>query len=210
MEGVTFEIGTRGSFANAGDHSFTWDLVGYYTDLSDEILSIDNPNPFASSASLAVNVDSTIHAGIEFGGTHRLRIDDANEINTLLSYTYNYFRFDDDENHGNNELPAVPEHVLRFEIIYRHMSGIFFGPTFDIVSSRYADFENTYEIDGYSLVGLRGGYEQDSWSTYVEVRNLFDEDYIAGHSIHGEVESDDEVLGPGDAISVFAGAKVTF
>ena len=42
-------------------------------------------------------------------------------------------------------------------MLYRHASGFYAGPTFDFIGRRYADFANSYSVDGYELMGLRAG-----------------------------------------------------
>ena len=41
--------------------------------------------------------------------------------------------------------------------MYRHAGGFFAGPTFDLVGRRYADFENTWSVGTYGLLGRAWG-----------------------------------------------------
>jgi hypothetical protein len=79
----------------------------------------------------------------------------------------------------------------------RNDNGFYFGPTIEFVGDRYADFENSYRIDAYSLVGLRGGWSNDRWSVYADVVNILDKDYAANQSVRNAASVDDAILNPG-------------
>ncbi|XOT98319.1 hypothetical protein ACMTAU_11870, partial [Alcaligenes pakistanensis] len=36
------------------------------------------------------------------------------------AYTYSNFKFDNDQDWNNNQMPGVPKHYLRAEILYKH------------------------------------------------------------------------------------------
>ena len=166
MHGVVYEVGVRGSTAPADASSrFHWDVALYSARIRDEILSVDDPA--APGTSLSTNVDRTTHAGVEalVGGSFPLG-DGSQRIEPLLSATYNAFSFDDDPLYGNNDLPAAPRYALRGEVLYRNDGGVFFGPTFDWIGSRYADFSNPYRVGSYGLFGLRAGIERNRWTLF--------------------------------------------
>ena len=208
MSGLTVEAGTRGDIMSESGSDFSWNINAYYSWIRDEILSLENPN--RPGTSIAENADKTIHAGIEAALSGSFELSESQRIEPVIAATWNYFRFDGDVNHGNNKLPGVPDAVLRMEALYRHRAGWFVGPTLDVSSGRYADDENTYKIDSYALVGLRGGLTQGRWSAFVEVRNLFDTDYIASSSLRDKAAEDAAILNPGEPLSVYAGIKATF
>lgn len=210
MHGTVFEIGTRGQQALAGEHQWHWDVTAYYAEIRDEILSVDDPE--APGTSLATNVDDTVHAGIEavLGATFLLSDNAVHQLAPLISLTYNDFEFDGDAIYGDNKLPAAPGHAIRGEIIYRHQSGFYAGPTFDIVDERFADFANNYEIDAYNLVGFRTGWTDDQWRVFVEGRNLLDKEFVANHGVRDVADVDAEILNPGEPRSVYVGVQVRF
>ena len=91
------------------------------------------------------------------------------------------------------------------------MPAVFYvGPTFDLVGRRYADFANTYQVDSYGLLGLRGGYAGKTWELFGEVRNLLDEDYIATVSVLNVASPDARVLYPGAPVSAYVGLRMQF
>ncbi|MEP6907506.1 MAG: TonB-dependent receptor [Pseudoxanthomonas sp.] len=210
MHGTVVEVGLRGATAAAMDAiRWHWDVSLYYAQIRDEILSVDDPD--APGTSLSTNVDRTTHAGVEalvgasfpFGnGTHR--------IEPLLSATYNAFSFDRDPVYGDNDLPAAPDYAIRGEVMYRHQSGFFAGPTFDVIGARYADFSNTYRVGSYHLLGLRAGLQRDQWELFGEVRNLLDKDYVGAMSVRDRAFEQDAVLQPGSPRSVYVGIRYQF
>lgn len=210
MRGTVYEIGLRGATVRAADApSWHWDASLYYAQIRDEILSVDDPS--APGTSLSANIDRTVHAGVEAligasfpfgGGAHR--------IEPLVSASYNDFSFDSDPVYGDNTLPAAPDYAVRGEVMYRHRSGVFAGPTFDLIGSRYADFGNTYRIGSYHLIGLRAGIDRDRWSVFAELRNLEDENYVGALSVRDVAGADDAILQPGAPRSVYAGLRLRF
>jgi iron complex outermembrane receptor protein len=209
MHGAVYEIGTRGQTTLAGGSSLRWEAAAYYAQIRDEILSVDSP--FGPGESLTTNVDETIHAGFELligasfalgGGEHR--------IEPLLSFTWNEFSFDSDSVYGDNPLPAAPDYVMRGELLYRHPSGVYLGPTFDFVGERFADFSNTYSVDSHQLLGLRAGFSSARWELFAELRNLLDENYVATLGVLPTAAPDARVLYPGAPRSAYAGVRVTF
>jgi iron complex outermembrane receptor protein len=206
MQGTVVELGLRGGPGTGANGSFDWDVSLYRAEIDDEILSVDDP--LAPGTSLATNIERTIHAGVEamFHSTHR--VGDG-RLEPLLTVTVNDFAFDGDAIYGDNQLPAAPDWFARGEIIYRSSGGYFVGPTFDRVGERWADFANTYRVDAYTLLGLRGGFTRGKWRAWVDVHNLTDEDYVAYHYVRDHALPDDAILFPGEPLSVYVGFEVS-
>jgi iron complex outermembrane receptor protein len=210
MTGSVVEIGTRGgSDFGTGDY-WGWDVSLYYAAIRDEILSVEDPA--APGTSLATNRDKTVHTGLEASLNLSLGLDN-NGVHTLeprVSLTVNRFNFDGDAVYGDNQLPAAPDYALRGEMMYRNAAGWFVGPTLEWVGARYADFANTYTVDSYHLLGLRGGWSSDDWDIYADLGNLSDENYVANHSVRNVAGVDDAILNPGAPRSVFIGVQHRF
>jgi iron complex outermembrane receptor protein len=209
MSGSVVEIGWRSRSRRATGTSWTWDINAYYARIRDEILSLDDPN--APGNSLVTNIDKTVHAGVEAlvgasfelgGGAHRL--------DPRVSITLNQFDFDGDPVYGDNDLPAAPSYVVRGEALYRHAKGFYVGPTFDFLGKRFVDFANTYTVDAYALMGLRGGISGRQWEVFGEVRNLFDEEYITGVNVFNAAAPDAQALYPGSPLSFYVGTRFSF
>lgn len=207
MEGEVFEVGTRGH-QPLGSHSrWGWDLSAYYAQLNNEILSVEDPG--AAGTFLTSNADETIHAGIEalLSADIALTEDRFHRLTPLVSLSWNRFRFDDDDALGDNTLPAAPRFVMKGEMLYRYKNGFYFGPTVDYVSERYADFVNSYKVGSYTLFGLKSGWSNKHVKVFAEVRNLFERDYIASHSVRAVAAESDAVLNPGAPLSAYVGIE---
>lgn len=210
MRGSVLEIGSRGRHDFAADSHWHWDVSLYYARIRDEILSRDDPA--APGTSLSANIDRTVHAGVEalIGASFSLGDSGQHRIEPLLSLTFNEFEFDDDPVYGSNRLPAAPKRALRGELLYRHSSGFYAGPTFDAVTKRHADFSNTYTVEGYTLLGFRAGLQRDQWQIFLDLKNLQDRNYIATHSVRDLAAADAAILSPGEPRSVYVGAQLRF
>lgn len=208
MRGGVFEIGTRGNQALGNAGEWHWDVALYYAQLKDEILSRDDPN--VPGTSLSTNVDDTIHGGLEALVGASFTLGNGDSIEPLINLTVNEFSFDNDSVYGNNELPAAPGYAIKGEILYRSATGFFAGPTFDIVDERYADFENTYTVDSYELLGFRTGFSRGTWELWGEIRNLTDENYVSLFSVKDVAAQDAAILTPGEPRSVYAGVRFQF
>jgi iron complex outermembrane receptor protein len=209
MRGVVAEIGARGS-STFDRHRMHWDVALYYGRLDGEILSVDDPA--APGTSLSTNVGRTIHAGVEALIGASLAVDGVgtHRLEPLVSVTLNDFKFDGDATYNNNRLPAAPRYAVRGELLYRHASGFFFGPTFDLIGERYADFSNTYTVDAYALWGLRAGYTAQSWEVYGELRNGGDKKYVSYFSVRDKAAANAAILTPGEPRALYVGARLRF
>jgi iron complex outermembrane receptor protein len=203
---TTYELGTRGRRGG-----IAWDLSLYRAEISDELQCLTT-GPF--SACSVINVDRTVHQGIEAGLDADLPVSALSPGDSLAvtaAYTYNDFFFDDDPIYGDNRLPGVPEHLLRAEILYRHPAGFYAGPNLDwSPQSYFADNANSLTVDSYALLNLRAGYERDRWSFYVEGRNLTDKHYVSTVAVAGVATPDSELFNPGTGRSVHAGVRARF
>ena len=127
QKATTFELGMRGMLAN-----LKIDLAAYYSRVQDEILSQEDPSlPSGSNETVFSNANTTEHSGIELGMQGKL----VPYLKVAMAYTYNNFKFDDDDLFGNNELPGIPHHILRAEVMVETQSGFYIGPTLDYSSA---------------------------------------------------------------------------
>lgn len=204
---TTYEIGTRG---NRPD--LRWELVGYRTEIRDELLCLYS----AFGNCNVTNADRTVHQGIEAGlGAAVFRNllvagDRPDKIWLNLAYTYNDFRFDNDAAFGNNLLPGAPRHYLRAELLYRHPLGFYIGPNVEWVpQAYYVDSANTLATQAYAIYGLKVGFDNGGpWSGYVEARNLANTAYIASASIIDRATAASPLFEPGSGRAVYAGLKL--
>ncbi|MET0262834.1 MAG: TonB-dependent receptor [Rariglobus sp.] len=183
---TTVEIGGR------GEHGiFEWNVALYRAWVRDELLTV-LLNPLDPTSQATSNASPTIHQGIEAGLNTTLwesaLLDSANpksrtdRIVFRQAYTFNDFRYEDDDVFGKNDLAGVPRHLYQAEIAYEHASG--FYVSFDAESSltRYAaDFANDIYAKSYVIFGAKIGYVQPEkgWEVFFEVRNISDERYAS-------------------------------
>lgn len=208
QESTTFEIGTRGSLPG-----FKWDLSIYRAILDNEFLCLSTG---ALGTCTQVNVDESIHQGIEVGGSLRIvsgLIETAgttDEVWLNAAYTFSDFRFDSDPVFGNNQLPGAPRHFLRAELLYKHPSGIHFGPNVEWVPEAYfVDSANTLKTNSYALLGAKLGFDNGGpISAYLEVRNLTDKAYIASANIATIADANSPLFEPGNGRAVYGGIQV--
>jgi iron complex outermembrane receptor protein len=208
MTGTVAEIGWRSTASPSQGIRWTWDIAAYYARISNEILSLDDPN--APGNSLVTNIDKTTHTGVEAFVGGSVAVSGAHRIEPQVSVTLNQFHFDDDPVYGTNRLPAAPPYAARGEVLYKHTGGFYAGPTFDFVGKRYVDFANSYTVDRYGLMGLRAGFSGRRWEVFGEVRNIFDTDYIATVSVLNVAPADARVLNPGAPVSAYTGLRYSF
>lgn len=199
---TTFEIGSRGNLTD----ELRYELAVYYADLNDEILFQEDPTlPSGSGEAVTLNADDSIHKGVEFGINGVV----LPNFNLAAQYTYTKLEFDNDDIFGNNDIPGIPDHTFRAELIYRHPSGFYAGPTVEYSSDWYVDFENTTSTDAYTIWGAKAGYDiNDRARLFVEAVNLEDDDYVSNTAITALADENTAVFNPGLERSIFAGLEI--
>ncbi|ARP98901.1 TonB-dependent receptor family protein [Pseudorhodoplanes sinuspersici] len=205
---TTYEIGTRGRRPYV-----TWDIALYRAEIQNELLCFSNQA--ATGSCDVLNAGRTVHQGLEVGfGAALVKSmfvmgDNPDTLWAHVAYTWNDFFYDNDPTWGDNALPGAPPHYLRAELVYKHPSGIFFGPNIEWVpQGYYVDAANTLTTDPYALWGLRAGYDKgERLSFYVEGRNLSNKAYIASASTARVANLSSALFEPGTGRAVYAGLK---
>jgi iron complex outermembrane recepter protein len=211
---TTYEIGTRGQMPG-----LRWDVAVYRSNLDNEFQCRVNTGPggviIADGTCNQINLDKSIHQGVEAGASAQLLSGlfetgaRADEIWLNAAYTFSDFRFDNDPVFGDNELPGAPRHYLRAELLYKHPTGVYFGPNIEWVPQDFfVDSANTTTVPSYALLGLRGGFDNGGpWSAYVDVRNVTDETYIASASVATRASETSALFEPGFGRAVYGGIQ---
>ncbi len=177
------------------------DLAAYYSDVHDELLSLNTP---AGQPLGTVNADKTIHRGIELGGAYTL-----GEFVLSGQYLLNDFYFDNDPLYGNNQLPGIPSQFIKGELLWQN-NGWYAGPTAEWVPVHYnVDMAQTLYADSYAIWGLKAGYREATGLDYfIEGRNLSDKTYAATTGVIADANGQDSAqFMPGDGRSVFVGVE---
>lgn len=206
----TAELGTRGEHGR-----FNWDVTGYYSLIKNELLTLSLPG--GAGASSTINAENTLHAGVELGTGVRIWEGistgdsgaDADAITARVAYQWNNFRYREDGTFGNNTLPGVPEHFAKFEVMYTHPCGFYFGPNAEWSAVKTPiDHANSFYADPYALVGLKGGWKNEKWGVFVEARNLTDKIYATSTGvILNAAGADAAQFLPGDGRAFYAGLE---
>ncbi len=202
---TTYEIGTRGRRPD-----LTWDISLYRADIRNELQCLTSPS--TPGACTIRNADRTVHQGVEAGlGVAFLKSIFAQEDRFWfnVAYTYSDFRFDGDVTWGNNQLPAVPAHWVRAEVLYKHANGFYAGPNVEwMPQAFFADNANTLTVDPYALLNFKLGYDRGTgWSGYIEARNLLDKRYISTAIAVETATAASALFNPGMGRAVYAGLR---
>lgn len=207
----TVEVGTRGESAR-----IAWEFVYYYAWVKDELLGYD-----VAGVPRTTNADDTVHEGIEAAldvavieGLLAEKEDGKRPDRILLRqvYLWNNFQFDDDGSWGDNELPGIPEHFYRAELMYEHPCGFYIGPNMEWSPWSYpVDMESNLTADDHVIMGARAGYQHPiGLRVYVEGRNLLNEEYAATTGVITSLATagvSPAQFFPGDGRSFYAGVE---
>ncbi|MEM0981576.1 MAG: TonB-dependent receptor [Cyanobacteria bacterium P01_H01_bin.58] len=104
--------------------------------------------------------------------------------NLVANYAYIDARITEDDQgllEGNRRF-SVPNHNFNlwtsYDIQNGPLEGLGFGLGFNFVGERFGDNANSYELDNYFLTNAAISYQHDNWRAGLNIRNLFDVDYI--------------------------------
>ena len=197
QSGRTFEVGSRGFLP-----AVQWDFAYYYSDLKNELLSLNSPTgqPLGT-----VNAPDTTHQGIELG-----LVVTVGKVQSRTSYLWNDFRFRNNASFGDNRLPGIPPQFLRTELMYLPAPDWYVGPTLEWSLQRYpVDMANTLYVDGYAIWGLKAGRQvAKGFGFFVEGRNLSNTKYTATSGVIANANGlDSAQFWPGDGRAVYAGVE---
>ena len=130
-----------------------------------------------------------------------------------LDWTWTNARFSDDATFGDNRLPILAEHIIEANLGYSAQSGFYGGVFATIVpQGGFADYANTLRSDGYATLGARVGYQGETFTLFLEGRNLTDERYAATvitaqNNLGG---FDNAAFAPGEGAAVTIGIEGRF
>ena len=88
----------------------------------------------------------------------------------------------DNDGLAGNRLFGVPEHNVNlwttYEIQQGNLAGLGFGLGFNYLSDRFGDNANSFVLEDYFLTNAAVSYQRNNWRAAINIRNLFDVDYI--------------------------------
>lgn len=230
--GRTIEAGIRGR-AETAVASFAWHAGGYRTDLDDDIQFVASPT---AGRGFFANVGKTRRQGFELGvsgnsdwfeayaeyawtdATYRTSFDLAAAANPA---------FDDEDDimmvEPGDRRPGIPEHSVKAGFDWFFADALIIGADAIYSSGRYlvGDEANlNSKTDDYVVANAHAKWRVNpGLDLFVEVENLFDEDYetfgafspVEEVPILGVGElSDPRSLGPGPPRTAFVGLRLRF
>ncbi len=211
-----FEVGTRGTWGPR----LSWDVAVYDIELWDEIQNV-NVQPFPGAPFTIPrfrNIDRSRHTGAEVG-LDVLLVDNVaqrlglgtigDSLRARAAYTWSHFKFVDDANFGDNDLPGAPRHYLRAELRYDHHSGVWLAPGVEVVPTGYhVNSENVSRdrTEAYTLFNVRAGYDYKPWKlgVFFEARNLTDTTYASSVVVDA---ANKRFYEPGDGRAFYGGLE---
>ncbi|NEQ83443.1 MAG: TonB-dependent siderophore receptor, partial [Moorea sp. SIO2I5] len=201
--GEQFEIGAR---AELLEGRLTTNLA-LFNITKQNVAAPDPNNPMMFS----VAVGEQRSRGIE--------LDIAGEIlpgwNIIANYAYTDTEITEDNNNAQgisnegNRLFGVPENNLNlwttYDIQAGALEGLGFGIGFNYVSDRFGDNANSFELDSYFLTNAAISYKRDNWRARLNIRNLFDINYIEGSQ-----NSRIFFISPGEGFTIIGSFSIEF
>ena len=160
VKGLEFEITAAPTDSLSLTASYTYNDATYskFTDISNSVISI--------SRAALVRPDACKVVQVMVGTTMQNRCE--------ISYS-------------GNRLEGAPKHslVLGGELRGGFANGMDWFVDADVryQSSRFTSFENTLEMDAYTLADLRLGVRRDKWSVTAFVNNVFDDDTMKASAV---------------------------
>ncbi|MEM1256787.1 MAG: TonB-dependent siderophore receptor [Cyanobacteria bacterium P01_H01_bin.21] len=186
-EGEQFEVGVKAELLE--------DLLSInlaYFDITLQNVQTVDPN----------NLFSSVATGEE--RSQGVELDVIGKIlpgwNLVANYAYIDARIIEDNTglEGNRRF-NVPNHNFNvwttYDIQDGPLTGLGFGLGFNFVDERFGDNANSYELDSYFLTNAAMSYRRDNWRAGLNIRNLFDVDYIEST--------------PGNRLAVYPGEEFT-
>jgi iron complex outermembrane receptor protein len=163
QKGLSIEIGAE---LNRGNSRYRGTL--YQIDLDDEIA-------FDSSGFSNLNLDETKRKGIILEVSNQW----SEQFDSRISLTSLDAEISDGSFKGNN-LPLVPDQILRVDGSYQYNSATQIGVEYIAVSDQTlgGDFSNQLEkLSSYEVINSHISYQQKNWSLGFRINNLLDKKY---------------------------------
>lgn len=193
--GTQYEVGVRGELLEG---RLTTNLAAYY---------LTKTNVAATDLD---NEDFSIATGEQ--RSQGIELDVIGEIlpgwNIIASYAYTDAEVTEDEGSPleGNRLAGVPEHATSlwstYEIQKGDLQGLGFGLGLFFVGDR-RDFDNSFSVPSYLRTDASLFYRRDNWRAGINVRNLFDIDYIEAVDTRSRIT-------PGAPFTIIGSVSVEF
>lgn len=168
---TNLEVGLRGTLSDRS----RYEVALFTIDVEDELI----PFEVVPGRNAFENAGESKRDGLEFS----FIFNPTDRLSGTVSYTYSDFKFTNFGTFSGNVIPGTAENVVFGELAYTHPGGWFIAGETIYVDEQFGDNANTTVIDGYTVAGMRFGYDLDlgefQLSPFLGVNNLFDEEYTA-------------------------------
>jgi iron complex outermembrane receptor protein len=168
---TNLEVGLRGSLSESN----RYEVALFTIDVEDELI----PFEVVPGRNAFENAGESKRDGLEFS----FIFNPTDRLSGTVSYTYSDFKFTNFGTFSGNVIPGTAENVVFGELAYTHPGGWFIAGETIYVDEQFGDNANTTVIDGYTVAGMRFGYDLDlgefQLAPFLGVNNLFDEEYTA-------------------------------
>lgn len=201
---VSYEAGLKGIIS---DGLAGYQLGVYRADVDDALI------PFTAGERVYYrNAGSAVHQGVELGVT----VSPVDRMNVDVAYTYTDARFADYTVDGvsleDNRIPGVSPHRLDASVTLQAPYGLFLTADARYTDDMPVDDANTTNAPAYTLVDLRTGFDEVSFSNFtiepfIGLTNVFDEEYITSPAVN---HASGRYFEPGPGRSFYAGGQVRF
>lgn len=194
--GTQYEVGVRGEFLEG---RLVANLAAF--ELTKSNIATRDPN----NRRFSVPVGEVRSRGIELDVTGEL----APGWNVIASYA----NIDAEITKDNlltvgNRLTNVPRNSgslwSTYEIQSGNLQGLGFGAGLFFVGDRAGDLDATFELPGYVRTDAVVFYRRDNWRAAINVKNLFDINYVENS------EGFREYVNPGDPLTIIGSLSVSF
>ena len=180
------------------DNSATLNANVFYTDWKDQQVSVEGDLGRFDTTIVNAGKSHLYGAEVEAGFTL------TNELSLNAGVGYTKTKFDDfvsgDEDHSGDEFPYAREWTGGMSTVYRTGNGLFAtaNVSYSGESATRLGVEDL-ELDAFTLVNVKVGYETYDWTAYVYANNLLDEEYrterYEGRDFGSSVMGDPRVVG---------------
>jgi iron complex outermembrane receptor protein len=205
----SFELGARGGLGER----LRFDVAVYDLEVRNEIRNVNVDTGMGFTLPRYENIDRSRHYGLELGLDALLARDlltglgapDGDTLSANLAYSLGRNVFVNDPVFGDNDLPGAPRHLLWASLRWQHPCGVWIAPAVEVAAGDwYADSENEVEVSSSTIFHLRLGYDHEptGLSTFLEIRNLTNRDFISAVVVDS---GDGRYIEPGDGRGVFLG-----
>ncbi|MEQ6121935.1 TonB-dependent receptor [Reichenbachiella sp. MALMAid0571] len=209
-KGLNYELGIKGSAPGGKVYA---ELVYYTMRINDLLVARRNSELDYSG----YNAGKSTHNGVEMLINHQLLKTNTITIDQSFSYTLMRYRFDEftDDDKGDfsgNKLTGVPSYTTNYYINIESNIGVYARVNWQSVGEMPILDDNSVFSDGYNLVNLKIGFQQEfdklSVNVYGGINNLLDEKYASMLQINPNFNK--RYYYPGLPVNFFSGIKVAY